>query len=184
MTSTAPDTELIEGCRAGNRKAQERLYRDYYRSMAALCLRYTRNEADAVEALNNGFLKVFRNIGRYDAAQGSLYTWIRTIVLHSCLDYIRSRQRGEAPGELEDAAEAHIPAEAISRMQAAELLALVRRLQPATAAVFNLYVLDGCTHKEIAVLLGIREGTSKWHLNAARKQLQQFIQQENMHYHE
>ena len=184
MTTTAPDKELIEGCRAGNRKAQERLYRDYYRSMAALCLRYTRNEADAVEALNNGFLKVFRNMARYDAAQGSLYTWIRTIVLHSCLDYLKARQRTEPAGELDDASEAHIPAEAISRMQAAELLALVRRLQPATAAVFNLYVLDGCTHKEIAGLLGISEGTSKWHLNAARKQLQQLIQQENMHYHE
>ncbi|RYD95456.1 MAG: RNA polymerase sigma factor [Sphingobacteriales bacterium] len=185
MITTAPDKELLEGCRAGNRKAQERLYRDYYRSMAALCLRYTRNEADAVEALNNGFLKVFRNIARYDAAQGTLYTWIRTIVLHCCIDYVKAKQRTQpAAGELEDAAEAHIPADAVSRMQAAELLALVRRLQPATAAVFNLYVLEGCTHKEIATLLGISEGTSKWHLNNARKQLQQMIQQENMHYHE
>lgn len=184
MTTSAPDKELLEGCRAGNRKAQERLYRDYYRSMTALCLRYTRNEADAVEALNNGFLKVFRHIDRYDAAQGSLYTWIRTIVLHSCLDFLKSRQRQEPTGELDDATEAHIPAEAVSRMQAAELLALVRRLPAATAAVFNLYVLEGCTHREIATLLGISEGTSKWHLNAARKQLQQLIQQENMHYHE
>ncbi|RYY41075.1 MAG: RNA polymerase sigma factor [Chitinophagaceae bacterium] len=184
MTTSAPDKELLEGCRAGNRKAQERLYRDYYRSMAALCLRYTGNDADAVEALNNGFLKVFRNIGRYDAAQGSLYTWIRTIVLHSCLDYIKVRQRQESADELEDAPEAHIPADAVSRMQASELLALVRRLPPATAAVFNLYVLEGCTHREIATLLDISEGTSKWHLAAARKQLQLLIQQENMHYHE
>jgi RNA polymerase sigma factor (sigma-70 family) len=184
LTTTISDNELLKGCREGNRKAQERLYRDYYRAMAALCLRFTRNDEDAVEALNNGFLKVFRNIARYDAAQGTLYTWIRTIILHACLDYIKSRDRIENTSELTEGSDAHIPAEAVSRLQATELLALVRTLPPATAAVFNLYVLEGYNHREIGELLGISDGTSKWHLSSARKQLQQRIEQENMHYHE
>jgi len=184
LTTKTTDTELLEGCRAGNRKAQERLYRDYYRSMAALCLRYTRNNEDAVEALNNGFLKVFRNIDRYDPAQGSLYTWIRTLVLHACLDFLKSRERLQSTSALTETTDAAISPDAVSHLQAAELLELVRSLQPATATVFNLYVLEGYNHREIAQLLGISEGTSKWHLHEARKQLQQRIQQQNMHYHE
>jgi RNA polymerase sigma factor (sigma-70 family) len=184
LITTTSDNELLQGCREGNRKAQERLYRDYYRSMAALCLRYTRNNEDAVEALNNGFLKVFKNIDRYNPAQGSLYTWIRTIVLHACIDFVKARQRAESTQELADGTEAHIAPEAVSRLQAAQLMELVRALPPATATVFNLYVLEGYNHREIAPLLGISEGTSKWHLSNARKQLQLMIQQENMQYHE
>ncbi|RYZ22714.1 MAG: RNA polymerase sigma factor [Chitinophagaceae bacterium] len=184
MNSNTCDNELLQGCREGNRKAQERLYRDYYRSMAALCLRYTRNNEDAVEALNNGFLKVFKNIDRYNPAQGSLYTWIRTIVLHACIDFLKSRQRQEPTGELTESNEAHIAPEAVSRLQAAQLLELVRSLPPATATVFNLYVMEGYNHREIGPLLGISEGTSKWHLSTARKQLQKMIQQENMQHHE
>ncbi|GAA4342697.1 RNA polymerase sigma factor [Flaviaesturariibacter amylovorans] len=184
MTTTPSDTDLLRGCRKGDRKAQELLYRNYYRSMMALCLRYCGNDEDAMEALNNGFLKVFRNVARYDAAQGSLYTWMRTIVLNACLDYIKSRSRNEPTRELTDTMEADLPAEAVSRLQAAELLALVRALPPATAAVFNLYAIEGYNHREIGTLLGISEGTSKWHLSTARKQLQQMIHQQNLKCHE
>lgn len=173
---------LLEGCKQGDRKAQEQLYRTYYRAMASLCLRYTQNDADAVEVLNTGFLKVFQNLHRYDPAQAGLYTWIRTIVVNSCLDFIKQRARAVPGQELDAAAEVHLPAEAVQKMDAAELLALVRELPPATAAVFNLYVLEGYSHKEIVQLLGITEGTSKWHLNAARTQLQKRLQKD-LHLH-
>ncbi|HEU4473029.1 MAG TPA: sigma-70 family RNA polymerase sigma factor [Flavisolibacter sp.] len=166
---------IINGCKKGSRKAQEKLYKSYYRVMASLCLRYTKNEADAVEVLNNGFLKVFKNIQRYEPAQASLYTWIRTIVINSCLDFIKAKQRMEQTKELTDTVEIHIPAEAISKMKTMELLELVRQLPPATRAVFNLYVVEGYSHREIGSLLGISEGTSKWHLSEARKILQQKI---------
>lgn len=179
MTIDTTDiTSLIEGCQKGNRKAQELLYRQYYRVMVALCLRYTRNDADAVEVLNTGFLKVFRNIGRYDPAQAGLYAWIRTIMINSCLDFIKQKEKTIPSRELEQAADVHIPAEAVLKMKAEELLALVRELPPATQAVFNLYVLEGYGHKEIVQLLHISEGTSKWHLNAARKLLQQRLQKD------
>lgn len=171
---------LIRDCIKGSRKAQEQLYRSYYRVMASLCLRYTKNEADAVEALNHGFLKVFRHLGNYEPAKASLYTWIRTIVINSCLDLIKARQSTAQHRELTEAAEVHIPAEALTRLKANELLELVRQLPPATQAVFNLYVMEGYNHREIGHLLQISEGTSKWHLSEARKTLQKMIHHQDV----
>lgn len=182
QSDTIHINSLVEGCRAGDRKAQEALYRAYYGAMVSLCLRYTKNDADAVEVLNTGFLKVFQNIHRYNQKQAGLYAWIRTIIMNSCLDFIRQKKGALPSSDIEYAAEVHIPAEAVQKMGAEELLALVRALAPATQAVFNLYVLEGYSHKEIAALLRISEGTSKWHLAAARKQLQQQLQKkENLH---
>lgn len=175
---------IINGCCKGDRKAQERLYKDYYQAMVSLCLRYTKNGEDAVEVLNNGFLKVFKNIQRYDPQQASLYTWIRTIVINSCLDFIKSKQKEACFQELDEASEVQIPADVVSRMKAGELLELIRGLAPATQAVFNLYVMEGYNHKEIAQLLGISSGTSKWHLSEARRNLQQMIKQQDTEIHE
>lgn len=143
--------------------------------MMTICLRYTKNDEDAVEVLNNGFLKVFRNIQWYDSMQASLYTWIRAIVVNSCLDFIKQKQRLEKVSELNEEAEVHIDPEVISKIKTNELLEQVRKLAPATQAVFNLYVIEGYNHKEISELLNISEGTSKWHLSEARKNLQQLI---------
>jgi RNA polymerase sigma-70 factor (ECF subfamily) len=98
------------------------------------------------------FLKVFKNIQRYEPAQGSLYTWIRTIVINSCLDYIKAKARTEQHKELNEATDLDIPAEVVSKMKATELLKLVRELPPATQAVFNLYIIEGYNHKEVAQL--------------------------------
>lgn len=143
--------------------------------MAALCLRYTRNEEDAIEVLHNGFLKVFRNMHTYDAAKATLYTWIRKIMVNSAIDHIRQRNKFSVI-ELEKAEELGIDADAVSRLSAAELLRLVKKLSPATQTVFNLYVVEGYNHREIANLVGISEGTSKWHLSEARRQLQGMLQ--------
>jgi RNA polymerase sigma factor (sigma-70 family) len=166
---------IISGCKSGNRKAQEKLYRGFYRVMMNLCLRYTKNEEDALEVMNTGFYKVFKNIERYDAKKATVYTWIRTIIINSCLDFIKSIQNRSVTGELEQAANIHVPPVAISKMSAAEILLLVRALPPATQAVFNLYVMEGYHHNEIAGLMKISEGTSKWHLSEARKKLQKMI---------
>jgi RNA polymerase sigma factor (sigma-70 family) len=143
--------------------------------MMNLCLRYTKNETDALEVLNTGFYKVYKNIHRFDAAKASLYTWIRTIIINSCLDFIKTKQSFSVAGELEQAANVHVPPAVISKMSASEILKLVRELPAATQAVFNLYVLEGYTHVEIATIAGISEGTSKWHLGEARKKLQKMI---------
>ena len=141
-----------------------------------ICMRYTKNEQDAVEVLNSGFLKVFRNINKYNSEKGGLYTWISTIVINTCLDFIKSKARRESYTGLHDAADIEIPAEITSKMSARDLLSLVRGLPPATQGVFNLYVVEGYNHKDISRMLGISEGTSKWHLSEGRKALQQMIQ--------
>jgi len=172
--------ELIDGCKADDRKAQEKLYRNYYRAMMSLCLRYTKNEDDALEVLNTGFLKIFRSIHRYDAAKAGLFTWMRTIIVNSCLDFVKSKQLQSQTGELNDTIEVEIQPDAISKMKTSELLRLVRELPPATQAVFNLYVTEGYNHKEIGKLMSISEGTSKWHLSEARKILQQKIREQQL----
>jgi RNA polymerase sigma factor (sigma-70 family) len=168
--------ELITGCITGDRRAQELLYKQFYGPMSTICLRYTRNQEDAIEVLHNGFLKVYKNIHTYDATKASLYTWIRTIVVNSAIDFIRQRGKFYNHIELEKAEEPAIDADAVQRMSSRELLKLVQQLTPATQGVFNLYVIEGYNHREIANLLGISEGTSKWHLSEARKQLQKLLQ--------
>ncbi len=180
MLSDAEQKEVIKGCKKGNRGAQEALYKAYYKAMVSLCLRYTGHEDDAVEVLNNGFLKVFQNIGRYDPEQASLYTWIRTLVVNSCLTFIRKKMTAETHCEL-NGADVHMPADVVAKLKMADLLALVRSLPPATAAVFNLYAVEGYSHSEIAALLAISTGTSKWHLSEARKRLQQKIKETYAH---
>ena len=168
---------VIAGCKKGDRKSQEQLYRIYYVSMVRLCMRYTKNEQDAVEVLNNGFLKVFRYINRYEPGKATLYTWVRTIVIHCCIDFLQLKARNVSYEQLPDESGSyHIDAEPISKMQVNELLQFIRQLPEATMVVFNLYVIEGFTHKEIAALIHISEGTSKWHLSDARKKLQHMIQ--------
>ena len=109
--------QIIAGCIKGDRKAQELLYRNYYKAMMNICLRYTGNDDSAMEVLNTGLLKVFRNIDRYNSAQGSLYTWIRTIVVNSCLDHIRSQQKQVPARQLQDWDERSIEPDAYERMK-------------------------------------------------------------------
>lgn len=175
------EQQLIDGCKKNDRRAQEQLYKNYYKAMMKLCVRYMANDADAVEVLNNGFLKVFKNIHRYESGQASLYTWIRTIVINSCLDFIKARGRKEQHKELIEEIEADVPADVISKMKADDLLKLVRSLSPSAQAVFNLYVIEGYNHREIGQLLGISDGTSKWYLSEARKSLQKMIQLQDVH---
>ncbi|HMU56920.1 MAG TPA: sigma-70 family RNA polymerase sigma factor [Chitinophagaceae bacterium] len=151
------------------------LYRSFYKAMMNICLRYTKNEADAMEALNGGFYKVLKHIDRFDSSKASLYTWVRAIIIRSCLDLVNRNKNMPATAELEQAGDVHILPNVVSGMSATEILKLVRELPPATQAVFNLYNIEGYSHKEIAGLMSISEGTSKWHLSEARKKMQQML---------
>ncbi len=143
--------------------------------MMTFCLRYTKNEADALEVLNTGFYKVYKNIGKYDEKKATIYTWIRTIIINSCLDFIKVKSGHIKWMELDEAAGIDLPPSVFVAMSSGEILGLVRQLPPATQGVFNLYVIEGYNHREIAELLNISEGTSKWHLSEARRILQQLI---------
>jgi RNA polymerase sigma-70 factor (ECF subfamily) len=169
---------IIEGCKNNNLKAQEQLYRSYYKATMTLCLRYTKNETDALDVLNTGFYKVYKNIHTFNKSKATLYTWIRTIIINSCLDFIKAKQQIIETKEIEQAANIDVPPAAVSKLSANEILQLVRSLPNATQAVFNLYAIEGYNHIEIGKLLNISEGTSKWHLSEARKKLQKLINEQ------
>jgi RNA polymerase sigma factor (sigma-70 family) len=172
--------DIIEGCKKNDRKAQEQLYYSYYDVMMNLCLRYTVCEDDAKYVLNTAFLKVFKRISEYDASRATLYTWIRTIMINSCINHARTGRSIVLFNDISDAGEVNVEPDVNHKMKAEEILRLIQHLPPATQLVFNLYVIEGYDHKEIASLLQISEGTSKWHLSDARKRLkQQLLQNEN-----
>ena len=167
--------QVILGCINQERKAQEQLYKSFYVAMMSLCQRFTKNEQDALSILNNGFLKVFRNIAKYESEKASLYTWIRTIVLNTCLDFIKLAKTDFTTTEIDSDTDYNTKADVIEKYNSEEILAHIRKLPAATKAVFNLYVIEGYNHKEIGTILNISEGTSKWHLSDARKKLQQIL---------
>jgi RNA polymerase sigma factor (sigma-70 family) len=176
LAGNLTDIELVQGCIVNDRVAQEQLYKQFHGPMASICVRYTRNEHDAVEVLHSGFLKVFKNINRFDSTKASLYTWIRTIMVNTAIDFLRQKNRWfVSHAEPEKLESVGIEPEAVQRLTVQELMKLVQFLPPATQAVFNLYVVDGYTHKEIGQILGISDGTSKWHLSEARRLMQQYL---------
>jgi len=176
LAGNLTDRELVKGCIQNDRMAQEQLYKQFHGPMASICIRYTRNDHDAVEVLHSGFLKVFKNMEKFDPSKASLYTLIRTIMVNTAIDFLRQKSRWFIPySEPEKFESGGIEPEAVQRLSVQELLKLVQCLPPATQAVFNLYVIDGYTHKEIGQILGISDGTSKWHLSEARRLMQQYL---------
>ena len=169
--STLSEQNLIEGCIRNDRRIQEVLYRQYCSAMLVLCRSYTKNEEDAVEVLQDGFLKVFQQIIRFDSTKSSLYTWMRTIMIRTAIDSLRRKSKRQEIVEWKETFDPQIDAEALQQMSGQEVLFLLQSLAATTRMVFNLYVTEGYNHKEIGQILDISEGTSKWHLSEARKYL-------------
>jgi RNA polymerase sigma-70 factor, ECF subfamily len=142
-----------------------------YLPMLKVCLRYAADEQEAGIIYNTAMLKVFTGFGQYKA-DGPLMAWIRRIVVNCCIDHCRQRVKFTS-GPLYDAfAETiHIDPDVYDRLSANDIMGLVKDLPPNTAMVFNLFVIEGYKHAEIATMLNISTGTSKWHLNEARRLL-------------
>jgi RNA polymerase sigma-70 factor (ECF subfamily) len=140
----------------------------------AITLRYALDEHEAADIMSIAFVKMFRSIHSFDRAKGNFHGWLKKIIINEALDHIKKRSKFSTQ-EITDAEELHINNAIIEQTDAAAILQLIRQLPPATHAVFVLYAIDGYTHKEIAGKLSISEGTSKWHLSEARKNLQQKI---------
>jgi len=180
MQAVAHDTDLLlEGCLANNRKAQEGLYRQFYGFAMTIALRYSRDEHDAADIMSHAFVKVFKSLKTFDPSKGSLHAWIKRIVVNEGLDHIKSRSRFSQDLELETVPEPPVNNAVLEEMGAEEIMNLVKRLPPATHAVFVLYAVEGYNHREIAERLNISEGTSKWHLSEARKTLQKQISEQH-----
>ena len=176
------DNTLVEGCVKNDRFYQEMLYRKYFGSMMRMCMRYTQDRDIAMEIINNGFLRVFKKIDLYSFS-GSLEGWIRRLVFHSLSDYFKKSNKGIHFLSVEDR-DSPVQQSALSNLYLEDLLGLVDQLPDATRRVFYLYAIEGYTHVEIAEMINISVGTSKWHLATARKKLKQLINNHfNTNYH-
>lgn len=168
------EKEFIEACVRNERWAQKRLYEEHYSQMMGVCLRYGRNEHDALDILQEGFIKVFRNITKYQPGT-TLAAWIRRIMVNTAIDYYRKNIRRRTE-DLDTAYDLKsMDADAISQCSEKEILEAVQQLTPAYRVVFNLYVIEGYSHKEIAELMEITESTSRSNLVKSRMKLRAII---------
>jgi RNA polymerase sigma factor (sigma-70 family) len=173
--------EIVEGCLRGERRSQEALFKAFYGKMMAVCQRYISDRDTAQEVLQVGFIKVFDKLGVFDF-KGSLEGWIRRIIANTAIDAIRKGKRNpflsdqdndfkqEAVNELEEKEKFQL-----TELKAEIAMEAISKLSPAYRTVFNLYVLEDYSHKEIAEILGINEGTSKSNLAKAKMNLQRIL---------
>jgi len=166
-------TDLIEGCIRNERKAQESLYNLMFDKMYAVCAKYTKDEEVALTILNDGFLKVFKNIHTY-SFEGSFEGWVRKIVYRSVADHFRSMSNKIAfllPGE--DMQEPNFDAGILDNLISEDIIKLLEILPATSSKVLVLFAIEGFSHKEIGKMLDINESTSKWHVSHARQLLKE-----------
>ena len=173
------ENELVRRCIANERQYQERLYRMFADQMYSVCLSYNRNEDEACDILQEGFIKVFRKLEQFKF-DSSLRGWIRRIMVNTALDHYRKQKRHE---EKLESYSKHIEPPSIGnvleQINAQDLISLVNELPSRAAIVLKLYAIEGYAHKEIAEKLAISEGTSKSQLHRARTLLKQLLSKNN-----
>ena len=169
------DDSIIEGCVAGKRSAQSALYQKYASVMLAVCLRYARNRDEAVDILQEAFLKIFQNISSY-RKEGSFEGWMKRVMINHALNYYRKNRKLPFHADIESINETEImdkeePQTNHAPVSAEKLIALIQMLPPGYRMVFNMYVFEEYSHKEISESLNISENTSKTQLLKARRML-------------
>lgn len=170
---------LLKRLKKHDKKAQLLFYRECFSVMMGAALRYKKNKEDASALVNEAFLKVLTNIDKYDRKK-PLEAWLRRIVINCAIDEFRASKKnrelfGETAPEHENLESSASYNEAIESFEIEEIEQLLANLPKATYLVFNLYALDGYSHKEVSEQLGITVETSKWHVKQARKKLRNII---------
>ncbi|MCX6268740.1 MAG: RNA polymerase sigma factor [Bacteroidetes bacterium] len=173
------DDAIIEGCVAGKRSAQSALYRKFSAVMLAICMRYAQNRDEAEDILQEAFLKIFQNIDSY-RKEGSFEGWMKRIMINHALNYYRKNRKLPFLEDIESINETEIMEKddqpAIhAPLSAEKITVLIQMLPPGYRMVFNMYVFEEYSHKEIAMELGISENTSKTQLLKARRMLKKKI---------
>jgi len=175
----------VERCALNNRESQKKLYTSFYGYAMAVCDRYTNNQDDAIEILNDGFLKVFKEIYRYKPAYtdvvSSFKGWLRKIMVYTAIDHFRKNHKHQFTTDLDNGVVqvASHAEDALDRISYEEIIRSIQDLTPGYRTVFNLFIIEGFTHEEISDKLGISIGTSKSNLAKARRQLQKILYQQN-----
>lgn len=168
--------DIIKGCLAGVKRDQELLYRRHAAKMYAVCLQYSGNDDEARDILQDGFIKIFENLINYKH-EGSFEGWMHRIIVNTALEKYREKNHLYRVDDIESIPEpdADPDNDDYSGLEAGDLLEIIRELPPKYRMVFNLYAIEGYTHKEISHMINISEGTSKSNLSRARTILQRKI---------
>jgi RNA polymerase sigma factor (sigma-70 family) len=179
-------TYHVEGCALNKRDSQRVLYSSFYGYAMAICDRYTNKPEDAVEILNDGFLKIFREIHHYHPAYADVVSsfkgWLRKIMVYTAIDHFRKNQKHQIVTHLDNIGYqvATVNEDGLDKISREEIIRAIQELSPGYRTVFNLFVIEGLSHDEIATHLGISTGTSKSNLSKARRQLQKILYKQNI----
>lgn len=172
---------LIDACIQKNRESQKKLYAYFFEYASGICLRYAKSNDDAIEILNDGFLKVFTELKKFECKHenvvASFKTWLKKIMIFTAIDHFRKNKKHYQLSDMnDDVLMIAVNEETnLDKLSYKEIIECVQKLPPAYKTVFSLYVLDGFTHEEIGNQLGIAIGTSKSNLSKARMHLQKMI---------
>ena len=169
-------TDIIKGCLDGNRRDQELLYRRHSAKLYAVCLQYSGNDEEAKDILQEGFIKVFENLGYYKH-EGSFEGWMRRIMVNTALEKYRTKHSLYRVDDIDTIPEPDAEPDNMdySGLETGDLLAIIRELPPKYRMVFNLFAIEGYSHNEISRMVNISEGTSKSNLSRARVILQRRV---------
>lgn len=168
------DEELIRNCIQQDRKAQELLYHKFSKKMYGVCLGYAKDRDEAKDILQEGFIKVFTNLKKY-TTDGSFEGWIRRIIVNTAIDHYRKSTNEHTSVNIENIPDIETDCSVLEAMGAKELIVLIHKLPEGARIIFNLYVVEGYTHKEIAEIMNISEGTSKSQLSRGKQLLQGWL---------
>jgi len=168
--------ELLKGCLKDSRQSQKLLYEKFYGYGMSVCIRYAKDEDDAIEILNDCFLKVFNGLKKFDLSR-PFKPWFRRIIINEAINHFKKHEKRMKNEQIKDTEANSSIDDILSKIAYEEVVAMIQTLTTAYRTVFNLYVIDGYKHEEIAKMLGISVGTSKSNLSKAREKLQLLVKE-------
>ncbi len=168
--------ELLKGCLKDSRQSQKLLYEKFYGYGMSVCIRYAKDEDDAIEILNDCFLKVFNGLKKFDLSR-PFKPWFRRIIINEAINHFKKHEKRMKNEQIKGTEANSSIDDILSKIAYEEVVAMIQTLTTAYRTVFNLYVIDGYKHEEIANMLGISIGTSKSNLSKAREKLQLLVKE-------
>ncbi len=166
--------QIIQGCKKQNQVSQELLYREFYPALYTLCKTFFSDPDDIITSLNNGMIRVFKNIDLFDPSKGSIFNWIYTAVRFAALTHLKNKKKDHRLVFQET-----IPDQSVQNpfqdQDWNHIFSLLEKLPPTTRAICSLFYIEGFSIKEITHSLGSKEGTVKWHLNESRNRLKELV---------
>lgn len=174
LTKTFTLDDLMQGCKAGDSKMQELLYKQTAPTMFAICMRYAKDRMEAEDSLQMGYVKVFQKIKEY-RGEGSFEGWMKRVMVNTAIESYRKNLRSLSVVQIDDMYDQPATGFDFNKLGMQDLMGLVNQLADGYRVVFNMYAIEGYSHKEIAETLGISEGASKSQLSRARAILKEKV---------